>query len=61
AHARPLGELVAHYLTAHGYGVSDVDTILQHYSQSMSRDQFVLLLVGEGMAVAEGNFLLDII
>ncbi|KIK82078.1 hypothetical protein PAXRUDRAFT_44408, partial [Paxillus rubicundulus Ve08.2h10] len=44
AWARPLGKTAAHYLAAHGYGISDVDTIIQLCRQATSREQFVMLL-----------------
>ncbi|KAI6004459.1 hypothetical protein F5J12DRAFT_837097 [Pisolithus orientalis] len=64
--AQPLGGIVAQYLAAHGYGLSDVDIILNCYRKSSSvepfaGEQFVMHLAREGLPVAEGNFLLAMI
>ncbi|KAI6149627.1 hypothetical protein BKA82DRAFT_4308241 [Pisolithus tinctorius] len=66
ARARPLGGIVAQCLASHGYGLSDVDIILDCYRQSHSMEppvgnQFVMHLAWEGLPVAEGNFLLAMI
>ncbi|KIM50668.1 hypothetical protein SCLCIDRAFT_144904, partial [Scleroderma citrinum Foug A] len=58
---QPLGALAAQYLVSHGYGTSDVATIIQTYQCTPNNDQFVLDLARGGMAIAEARFLLVLI
>ena len=59
--AQPLGGFAAHYLASHGYGTSDVATIVQIHQQARNNDQFVLDLARCGMTIAEAKFLLVLI
>ncbi|KIM55832.1 hypothetical protein SCLCIDRAFT_30007 [Scleroderma citrinum Foug A] len=58
---QPLGALAAQYLVSHGYGTSNVATIIQTYRRTPNNDQFVLDLARGGMAIAEARFLLVLI
>jgi len=59
--AQSLGALAAQYLASHGYGTSDVTTIVQIYRQARNNDQFILDLARCGMSIAEAKFLLVLI
>jgi len=59
--AQPLGALATQYLMSHGYGTSDVTTIVQIHRQARDNDQFVLDLARCGMTIAEAKFLLVLI
>ena len=59
--AQPLGALAAQYLVSHGYGTSDITTIIQTYRHTPNNNQFVLDLARGGMAIAEARFLLVLI
>jgi len=59
--SQPLGALAAQYLASHGYGTSDVTTILRIHRLARNNDQFVLDLAKCGMTIAEARFLLVLI
>lgn len=56
--ARPLGFLATRYLTSHGYGRAEVETILQAYRRfGADSETFIMELAKGGMAVTEARFL----
>ena len=59
--AQPLGTLATQYLVSHGYGTSDITTIVRIHRLACNNDHFVLDLVRCGMTIAEAKFLLVLI
>ena len=52
-----LGNLVAHYLTSHGYSTEDIGIIIEVYGHVPTTGEFILSLARRGMAVHEVRFL----
>lgn len=55
--APELGAPAAHYLIAHGYTCSAIDTIIQVCATVTSAEHFALELSPHGLALAEGVYL----